>query len=230
MSDLSRLQDRLGYHFHDSALLEQALTHRSASRRDNNERLEFLGDAQLGQVISIQLYRHFAEASEGQLTRMRAFLVRGQTLAEVARELGIGEYLRLGGGELKSGGFRRDSILADAVEALIGAILLDGGENASRDAILRWFDARLATISPSSVRKDAKTRLQEWLQSRQYPLPDYEVQDVRGRAPKQEFDVSCRLDAVGKTFSATAPSRRKAEQLVAAAALEWLESGSGGDQ
>lgn len=228
MSDLSRLQDRLGYQFDDSVLLEQALTHRSASRRENNERLEFLGDAQLGQVISIRLFNQFPEATEGQLTRMRAFLVRGQTLAEVARELGLGEYLRLGGGELKSGGFRRDSILADALEAIVGAILIDGGEDVSREAVLRWFRGRLDRISPASVRKDAKTRLQEWLQSRQYPLPEYEVTDIRGRAPKQEFDVICRLVTLERDFYATAPSRRKAEQAAATAALEWLESDAGG--
>lgn len=227
MPDLSRLQERLGYHFRDGGLLEQALTHRSASRRENNERLEFLGDAQLGLVISLALFRRFPEASEGQLTRMRASLVRGQTLAEVGRELALGECLHLGGGELKSGGFRRESILADAVEALIGAIMLDGGDVASRDAVLRWFEPRLARVSPASARKDSKTRLQEWLQSRQHPLPEYEVTDIRGRAPKQEFDVICRLPSLERSFTATAGSRRKAEQGAAGAALEWLESDNG---
>lgn len=224
MEKLSRLQERLGYHFHDGGLLEQALTHRSASRRDNNERLEFLGDAQLGQIISVALFRRFPEAAEGQLTRMRAWLVRGQTLAEVGRELGLGECLHLGGGELKSGGFRRASILADAVEAIIGAVLLDGGEDASRDVVLGWFGNRLERVSPELVRKDPKTRLQEWLQSRQYPLPEYQVDDIRGRAPDQEFDVSCHLVAMESCFRATAPSRRKAEQAAAALALEWLDA------
>lgn len=221
---LEILQDRLGYRFADRALLEQALTHRSADRRANNERLEFLGDAHLGQIISHYLFRHFPKASEGQLTRMRAMLVRGQTLAEVARELALGEHLVLGGGEMKSGGSRRDSILADAVEALIGAMVLDGGEQACQSVVLHWFEDRLAVISPAVVRKDAKTRLQEWLQGRQYPLPEYEVLEVHGRAPQQTFDVVCRLTTLQLEFQATAASRRKAEQEAAGAALRWLES------
>ena len=136
MDDLDRLTRRLGYQFKDPALLQLALSHRSVSRRRNNERLEFLGDSQLSLIISSEIFHRFPEAAEGQLTRMRAFLVRGQTLAEVARELGVGEYLILGGGELKSGGNRRDSILADALEALIGAIVIDGGEDACRDVVL----------------------------------------------------------------------------------------------
>ena len=135
--DIDGLCRALGYSFRDQGLLDQALTHRSANRKANNERLEFLGDAQLSQIISRYLYTAFADASEGQLTRMRASLVKGQTLAAVARELGVGDYLLLGGGELKSGGFRRESILADALEAIIGAILLDSGEDACRDVVLR---------------------------------------------------------------------------------------------
>ncbi|EKF73936.1 ribonuclease III [Alcanivorax hongdengensis A-11-3] len=213
----------IGYTFADSGLLELALTHRSANRRFNNERLEFLGDAQLGQIISTTLFNQFPEATEGQLTRMRASLVRGQTLALVARDLGLGEYLVLGGGELKSGGFRRESILADALEAVIGAMLLDGGEAPCREAVLRLFRDRLAVITPQTAQKDAKTRLQEWLQARKFELPEYQVESVQGQAPKQTFEVSCAMQQVQQTFSAQGASRRKAEQRAAEQALDWLE-------
>lgn len=222
-ADLDRLQQRLGHRFGDAALLAQALTHRSVSRRHNNERLEFLGDALLSQVISAALFRQHPEASEGQLTRMRASLVRGQTLAELGRELGIGDCLSLGGGELKSGGFRRESILADALEALIGAIYLDAGQAVCEQRLLQWFAGRLQQVSPASVDKDPKTALQEWLQGRQQPLPEYEVLAVHGQAPKQQFDVQCRLVPQDQVFSASGPSRRKAEQAAARAAMSWLE-------
>lgn len=222
--ELDHLEKRLGYRFEDRSLLERALTHRSAHRRRNNERLEFLGDAYLGQIIAARLFEAFPEASEGQLTRMRARLVRGQTLAELAREMELGEHLVLGGGELKSGGFRRESILADAVEAIIGAMVLDGGPAACEDIVSAWFAQRLAGISPHAVDKDAKTRLQEWLQARQYKLPDYEVRDIQGRAPKQTFHVVCRLDDLNQEFPARGDSRRKAEQSAAGAALDWLDS------
>ena len=221
--DLNRLMARLGYQFQDISLLELALTHRSVSRHRNYERLEFLGDAQLGQIISVALFEQFPEAAEGQLTRMRASLVRGQTLALVARELGLGEYLVLGGGELKSGGFRRDSILADALESIIGAMLLDGRESRCREVVLCWFAPRRDAISPQSAQKDAKTRLQEWLQARKFELPTYEVTQVEGLAPKQTFDVQCSLDQVQQIFIAQGASRRKAEQEAASLALEWLE-------
>lgn len=221
--DLSRLCKTLGYNFSDMGLLEQALTHRSANRKENNERLEFLGDAQLSQIISIRLYSMFAEASEGQLTRMRASLVKGQTLAVIAKEMSIGDYLSLGGGELKSGGFRRESILADALEAIIGAVLLDGSEVACQKMVLSWYAQRLDTISPTSVLKDPKTQLQEWLQGRQRPLPLYEVVEITGQAPKQEFKVSCALTDADKSFTAQGSSRRRAEQRAAAAALAELE-------
>lgn len=223
MDDRARLCRRLGYQFSDPGLLDLALTHRSVSRSRNNERLEFLGDAQLSQVISSELFDRFPEAAEGQLTRMRASLVRGQTLAEVARELGIGEHLVLGGGELKSGGNRRDSILADAVEALIGAMVIDGGEQVCRDVVLAWFDQRLQAISPQNVRKDAKTRLQEWLQGRKHELPTYEVLTVTGQAPRQTFQVECLLPDLNRQFTASGSSRRRAEQQAAEDALAWLE-------
>jgi ribonuclease III len=221
--DLARLEGRLGYCFHSRELLSQALTHRSASRRLNNERLEFLGDALLSQIISSALFQSHPDASEGQLTRMRASLVRGQTLAEIGLELGIGDYLALGGGELKSGGFRRESILADAVEALIGALYLDGGLPLCEQRVLFWFAARLDQVSPLSAGKDPKTTLQEWLQGRQLELPEYEVVAVHGQAPKQQFDVHCRLAFADQVFSASGASRRKAEQGAARAAMTWLE-------
>lgn len=221
--NLERLMTRLGYQFNDKELLALSLTHRSVSRHRNYERLEFLGDAQLGQIISVALFEQFPDAAEGQLTRMRASLVRGQTLAQVGRELGLGEHLVLGGGELKSGGYRRDSILADALEAIIGATLLDGGEEACRQMVLSWFAERLEAISPQNAQKDAKTRLQEWLQARKFELPVYQVTRVEGLAPKQTFDVSCELEQMQQTFVAQGASRRKAEQQAAADALTWLE-------
>lgn len=223
--DLQRLQSGLGYQFRDTELLELALTHRSANRRQNNERLEFLGDAQLSQIVSRWLFDRFDGATEGQLTRMRASLVRGQTLAELARELGIGDYLLLGSGEMKSGGHRRESILADALEAIIGAILLDGGEAGCRDVVERWFADRLESVSPATVQKDAKTRLQEWLQGRQRALPHYEVEAIHGQAPNQRFDVRCVLADLQQEFRASGRSRRRAEQQAAATALAWLEEG-----
>ena len=209
-NDLDRLMARLGYRFNDIDLLALALTHRSVSRHRNYERLEFLGDAQLGQIISVALFERFPDAAEGQLTRMRASLVRGQTLALVARELGLGD-------------FRRDSILADSLEAIIGAILLDGGESPCREVVLNWFDERLQIITPQSAQKDAKTRLQEWLQARKFELPTYQVTQVEGLAPKQTFEVTCELEQMQQTFKAQGASRRKAEQQVAATVLSWLE-------
>ena len=225
--DLDRLQSRLGHQFANRDLLTLALTHRSASRRFNNERLEFLGDSLLSEIISVALFRVHSDASEGQLTRMRASLVRGQTLAELGRELGLGDCLALGGGELKSGGFRRESILADAVEALIGAIYLDAGQQVCEQRVLQWFAPRLHQVSPLSADKDPKTALQEWLQGRQRILPGYQVLAVHGQAPKQQFDVECRLEEDNQAFVASGPSRRKAEQAAARAALIWLEQQHG---
>ncbi|MEY1661430.1 ribonuclease III [Isoalcanivorax beigongshangi] len=221
--ELSRLCQRLGYSFTDPCLLKQALTHRSANRRHNNERLEFLGDAELGRIVSRWLFERFPEAGEGQLTRMRSLLVRGATLAEVARELALGDHLVLGGGEMKSGGHRRDSILADALEALVGAILLEGGEQQCRERVLDWFAERLAQVSPDTADKDAKTRLQEHLQAFQQPLPDYQVVAIHGQAPDQRFDVQCHLPDQQQTFVAQGTSRRRAEQAAAQQALAWLE-------
>lgn len=217
---------RIGYRFKDIGLLQLALTHRSVSKHRNNERLEFLGDAQLGLVIARRLFDSFPEASEGQLTRMRASLVCGRTLAEVAREMNLGDYLNLGPGELKSGGWRRDSILADAVEAIIGAIVEDTGEAASQRVLLGWFEQRLTTVSPKLATKDGKTQLQEWLQARQQPLPDYVLEGVTGQPPQQVFRVSLHLEQHDAPFIGEGSSRRRAEQVAAANTLQWLEKQS----
>ena len=167
---LSSLQRKLGYEFRDSSLLTLALTHRSFSGR-NNERLEFLGDAVLNFVAGEALFHHFDQAREGQLSRLRARLVKGETLAILARDMDLGNYLRLGSGELKSGGFRRESILADATEAIIGAIYLDGGMDVARERVLAWLEQQFAGLTLVDTNKDSKTRLQEFLQSRGCDLP-----------------------------------------------------------
>jgi len=226
-TQLQNLQSQLGYVFADESVLALALTHRSASRSSNNERLEFLGDALLGRIIAQSLYEQFSAASEGQLTRMRATLVREKTLAEIARELNLGRCLLLGPGELKSGGWRRDSILADALEAIIAAIFLDGGESACQQVVTRLYQSRLNLLSPEAAHKDAKTQLQEWLQGRQYQLPVYDVETVEGQAPKQVFHVCCQLTAQRQVFRASGDSRRKAEQQAARLALEWIRNAAG---
>ena len=175
---VSGLMKKLGYQFQQVALLEQALTHRSC-KGEHNERLEFLGDALLSVVIAEALYLHFPKAREGDLTRMRSSLVKGVTLAEIAKELELAEFLRLGPGEMKSGGLRRESIQADAVEAILGAIFLDAGIEACKERILSWYGSRLTGIQPG-VQKDSKTQLQEYLQGRRLPLPLYEVIDTQG--------------------------------------------------
>lgn len=221
MRDIERLQKLLCYTFKDHALLQEALTHRSVGSR-NNERLEFLGDAILGMLVAEELYKRFPGASEGEMSRMRASLVRGEVLAEIAQSLELGTCLRLGPGELKSGGFRRASILADALEAILGAIYLDSEISVCRDFVMHHFAARLASISPDDVLKDPKTRLQEYLQARQRSLPQYTILSVEGEAHKQRFTVECRVEGI-EPMTATAPSRRKAEQAAASAALKELE-------
>jgi ribonuclease-3 len=221
MTDVARLQRALDYRFDEPSLLELALTHRSAGGA-NNERLEFLGDSILNHVIAENLFRRFPEAREGELSRMRAALVRGETLAEVARELGLGDYLRLGSGERKSGGHRRGSILADALEAVLGAILLDGGTEPCRTCVGRWFDARLAAVSDTAVEKDAKTRLQEWLQGRGRPLPEYRLLAAEGEAHARRFRVLCRLRDPDLSVEGGGSSRRRAEQAAAGKALDRL--------
>jgi len=218
---MERLQRRIGYQFLNTEHLRLALTHRSFGS-DNNERLEFLGDAILNMVIAQQLYQQFPTAREGQLSRLRARMVKGVTLAEIAVEFELGEYLRLGSGELKSGGFRRESILADAVESIIGAIYLDTGFDAARERILSWFAPRLKGLSLQDTQKDAKTRLQEFLQSRQQSLPKYEVVDVRGEAHQQTFYVSCTVPVLDTKTKGIGSSRRIAEQEAARSALVAL--------
>jgi ribonuclease-3 len=215
------LQQALGHEFADPELLVMALTHRSAGSK-NNERLEFLGDSIINHIVADALYQRFPRAREGDLSRMRASLVKGDTLAELARELQLGEYLLLGPGERKSGGYRRSSILADTLEALAGAIVLDAGYERCRDCVLRWFGTRLDQLAAGAVDKDAKTRLQEYLQGRGNPLPEYELVAVEGDDHDQQFSVACRLSRPQLVVQGSGSSRRKAEQAAARDALQRL--------
>lgn len=210
----------LNYRFRDPELVQLALTHRSIGK-PNNERLEFLGDALLGAVIAEMLYEVHPKASEGELSRLRAQLVNGQELAVVARELELGDELKLGPGELKSGGFRRDSILADAFEALVAAVYLDGGFDACRHVVRELFGERIAVLRRSS--KDAKTRLQEWLQAGSWPLPQYELTASHGEDHAKTFDVSCTIsEPLPISVEARGGSRRAAEQDAAEIVLNQL--------
>jgi ribonuclease-3 len=224
MDKLERLQRALGYTFKDRSLLELALTHRSAGR-SNNERLEFLGDSIVNHVIAEALYLKFPDAREGSLSRMRASLVRGSTLAGIGRELELGDYLQLGSGERKSGGHRRGSILADTVEALAGAILLEAGVDTCRRCLLAWFDSRLSGLNEADDGRDPKTRLQEYLQGRGQGLPEYDLVAVSGEDHAQVFRVSCDIAAEKLRTEGEGSSRRKAEQAAASAALEQLANG-----
>lgn len=220
--DLERLQRRLGYRFRDPDLLRQALTHRSAGSR-NNERLEFLGDAILGFEVAENLFRQHPGATEGELSRARAQLVKRETLAAAARRLGLGDYLVLGAGELRSGGQNRDSILSDAVEAIIAAVYMDSGMDEARRMVRNLLEKEIASTTPQTQLKDAKTRLQELLQSRSLKLPAYEVVSLEGSAHDQSFTVSCRVEDLDLETRGTGSSRRKAEQEAAAAMLELME-------
>ena len=216
------LERLLGLSFTDSTLLQEALTHKSAGT-PNYERLEFLGDSVLSLVITDFLYHRFPEVREGDLSRMRASLVRAESLSEVAKTLELGNEILLGQGEMKSGGHRRDSILGDTVEALIGAVYLDSDIDSARTCILRWFAGLLVAIEEVKPVKDAKTSLQEFLQQRGHSLPEYRVIDTGGEAHNRQFTVSCKIDLLDREFTATATSRRKAEQLVAEKFLATLE-------
>ncbi|MGB5854485.1 MAG: ribonuclease III, partial [Oceanisphaera sp.] len=209
MKKLNILQKKLGYTFNDEAMLVRALTHRSAGSR-HNERLEFLGDSLLSMVIADALFHRFPKVNEGDMSRMRATLVREKTLAELAREFELGEYLILGPGELKSGGFRRESILADAVEALIGAAYLDTNIEQMQTMLLGWYEDRLNAIQPGIDQKDPKTRLQELLQGQRKPLPTYTVVNVVGEAHNQNFTVHCQIEGVPEPVVGIGTSRRKA--------------------
>lgn len=221
-NSLHAFSRRIGHAFADPGLLELAMTHRSYGGQ-NNERLEFLGDSIVNFIIAEALFQRFPQAREGQLSRLRARLVKGQTLAELAREMAFGECLRLGSGEMKSGGHRRESILADAVEAVLGAIYLDAGMETARARVLSWYAERLEAISLDDTQKDPKTRLQEFLQSRQVPLPRYEVTSVEGEAHAQTFTVECHIEVLDKHTIGVGSSRRHAEQQAAAQALTRLE-------
>ena len=210
----SRLERAIGHQFVEPAHLEQALTHRSAGSL-NNERQEFLGDAILGFIIADELYNHFPNASEGQLSRMRAGLVKKETLAGIARQLELGNYLSLGLGELRSGGQSRDSILADGLEALFAAVYLDSGYASARQVILGLFRERIATLSLESQAKDPKTLLQEYLQSRKLALPSYTILEIAGEQHEQEFIVECRIEGSSLLSQGRGGSRSKAEQAAA---------------
>lgn len=212
------LQERLGCSFADAGLLARALTHRSAGA-DNNERLEYLGDAILSFVVAEILFESYPDASEGELSRYRASLVSGEALGAIALDLGLGQHLRLGEGELKSGGQRRASILADALEALVGALYLDQGLDAARELATRLLKQRLEKLPQASELKDAKTRLQEWLQGRGLGLPEYTVMEVSGEPHVQRFLVRCDVSGLAIAATAVGSSRRRAEQEAAALVL-----------
>ena len=210
--------DGVDYRFKDPRLLQEALTHRSAGSK-NNERLEFLGDSVLSLAVSARLSELRPDAREGDLSRMRARLVRGLTLGQVAASLNLGRQIKLGEGELKSGGFRRGSILANAFEALLGAIYVDGGYLECRRIILEFFDPLIAELPGTEELKDAKTRLQEWLQARGRPLPEYILEHEEGADHQKLFHVACRLADDGTVVQESGSSRRKAEQAAAARLL-----------
>jgi ribonuclease-3 len=214
---------RIGHAFGDTELLQRALTHRSAGSR-NNERLEFLGDALVNLIVAEALYQRWPRADEGDLTRARAALVREASLAGLARSLELGDLLELGPGELKSGGFRRDSILADAFEALVAAVYLDAGFEAVRERVLSWYGPMLAELPKGGAEKDPKTRLQEWLQARQLPLPEYRLVSSDGEDHDKTFHVLCALGAPAVERTAQGSSRRQAEQAAALLVLNNLEA------
>ncbi|MCB1677251.1 MAG: ribonuclease III [Halioglobus sp.] len=226
MTNLVRLQQALGHEFSDPQLLVLALTHRSAGR-SNNERLEFLGDSIVNHIIAEALFEQFPASREGDMSRMRSALVRGATLAEIARELQLGDYLLLGPGERRSGGHRRASILADALEAVAGAILLDNGFERCRSCVRRWFGPRLEQLTTRAAAKDAKTQLQEHQQGRGNPLPDYELVSVQGEDHNQQFRVLCRITRPALVAEGAGSSRRKAEQAAARTALQRLADHGG---
>lgn len=222
MSEYERLLADLGLQV-DENLLIRALTHRSKSSK-NYERLEFLGDSILGFVVAAELFARYPGLSEGELTRLRAALVRKESLAEVARSISLGNYLSLGSGELRSGGFDRDSILADALEALFGAIYMDKGISAVENCIHRLFEDHFEGLDAESLKKDPKTLLQEYLQKNSYDTPVYEVLEIKGAAHDQYFIVSCSVEGMTDTFVGEGRSRKKAEQDAASKALATLEN------
>ncbi len=223
MNPGKQLRAKLDYEFQQPELLHAALTHRSVGAH-NNERLEFLGDSILNFVVASRVFHLKSHYNEGQLTRLRANLVRGETLAEIARDLDLGSLLRLGSGELKSGGYKRASILADAVEAVIGAVYLDGGFTAAENTILHLYSDRFKNLPDSEPVKDPKTSLQELLQGRGLGLPDYQLIDSFGEAHAKTFVIACEISMLDLKVEAKGSSRRKAEQAAASSALERLET------
>lgn len=221
MSKLDQLETIIGYVFKDRSFLDRALAHRSYGK-DNNERMEFLGDSILNFVVAENLFERFPLAVEGELSRLRAAIVKGETLAKISRDLDLGSYLLLGSGELKSGGTHRTSILADVVEAIIAAIYLDGGMEACRAQILTWFQQELDRVSPDKIMKDPKSLLQEYLQARQLPLPDYVLVKTLGKEHEQTFVVECRTVLLQDPIAGESSSRRKAEQQAAENVLKEL--------
>jgi len=218
---IARISRNFGYQFNNTSLLEQALTHRS-SGKNNNERLEYLGDAILGFVIAELLYKKFPTASEGVLTRLRATLVRKETLAKLSKEMELGQFILLGSGEKKSGGWRRDSILANTLEALIGAMYLDSGHDTCRKYISELYQEQLADLSQDELAKDPKTELQEYLQAQKKTLPVYQVITENGEAHARTFTVECQIDGLDSVFVADGKSKRSAEQSAAKKALDLL--------
>lgn len=214
IQDSEKLIKKLGLPFNNAVLVRRALTHRSAEA-NNNERLEFLGDSILGFIIAEYLYTRFRDADEGVLSRLRATLVNQTSLAQIARRLNLGDYLILGSGELKSGGFRRDSILSDALEALIGAVFIDLGMDACRQWILELFEEQIKGLSLDDWKKDPKTRLQELMQSRGLELPVYTLKSVVGQPHEQSFVVQCRIPLITEPSEGLGSSRKKAEQQAA---------------
>ncbi len=221
---LQALEQKIGFAFQNIDYLVLALTHRSFGP-EHNERLEYLGDSILGMVIAKKLFDLFPNCPEGDLTRMRSSLVRETTLAEIARGFSLGDCLRLGPGEMKSGGARRDSLLADAVESIIGAMFLDTGENYDivKQVVLRWFEGRLKTISPNVNQKDPKSALQELLQAEHRPLPSYTIDKIAGSDNNQTFFVSVKVDGIKQVFKGRGSSRRRAEQEAAQMALDVVK-------
>lgn len=220
--NLERLCRRLNHQFKRPVYLKQALTHRSAGS-ENYERFEFLGDSILSFVIAHELFKLFPEQSEGQLSRLRSFLVKGEMLAEVAKEVGLGDFLFLGQGELKSGGFRRESTLADALEAVFAAVFLDGGLEPAQKLILKLYRSRLDDPLLNDSQKDAKTQLQEYLQAKKIALPEYKLIKVDGDEHDQIFYVSCAVEGMSLIAHGEGPNRRKAEQIAAQSLLDQFK-------
>lgn len=225
MNSLEKFQAVIHYQFKNKELLKTALNHRSYSANNSNERLEFLGDSVLGLVISTYLYNHLGKSAEGELSRVRASLVKEDALATVARDICLGNYLKLGGGELKSGGYRRASILSDAMEALFGAIYLDAGFAQCEKSVLFLYDEYLVTLPSLIDLKDPKTTLQEYLQSQQFDLPNYQVIKTEGKSHDQIFTVQCNIHQLNIKSQGKGSSRKKAEQMAASIAIKQATQG-----